>query len=200
VALYLIIAVPLYFQFAFAAHLWPRPGGGFEPLGGAKLFLLIMPLVMPRRVRQALALQVAMAALSVWLYYDVHLNQMRDRSPLAEPWLTLMYFAVGVALVWTRENRRVISLRLMRADAEVAARLASTRVSLQLLDELGSALQVLTASVELLRAAGTDAAALAPLEQASARLVAAKQRIPTGDADSFLHLGESLQRASGSVS
>ena len=87
-------------------------GRPFEPLGGNKLFLLLLPLIVPRRPWLAITLELLMVVFSVELYFHYGIDHARDRSPYAEPWLTVSYLLIGLALVSTRENRRVITSRI----------------------------------------------------------------------------------------
>jgi hypothetical protein len=192
-ALFLVVVLPLFAQFAYATPGWAASGRPFEPLPGNKMFLLILPLIVPRRPWLAVSLELLMALFSIALYFHFGLDHTRDRSPYAEPWLTVSYLLVGLALVAGRENRRVMSLRLLRADREVATLLSSAGLSLTLLDQLGSPLQLLTVSVELLRAARVDANTLASFEEALGRLVAATHRVPPADAEAYRYIGESFK-------
>src|SRR6185312_343873 len=191
-ALFLVNILPAFAQYWYSTPAWAGAGGAFDPLAGNKTFLVLVPLIVPRRWWVAIGIEGAMTAMSVALYHHHGFAAMRDRSPLAEPWATALYLLVGLGLVATRENRRLMSVRLLRADREAAALLSSAEVSLTLLDQLGSPLQVLASSLAQLRLAGTDEPALEPLQAALVRLVAAARRVPPADAKTLAQLGVSL--------
>jgi hypothetical protein len=190
-AMFVMVTAPVFVQVCYGVPQWARPGLAFQALVGPKMFMLLMPLVMPRRPWMAIVIELAMAAVSISLFYRYHLNHMVDRSTTAEPYNTVFYLMIGLALVMTRENRRAMSVSLMRADAQTAALVTSTTVSLQLLHDLGSPLQVLTAGVELLK--DEDGATVVQVREALARLVEATRQVPPADPEVFRKVGESFQ-------
>jgi hypothetical protein len=189
--LFVLVVLPVFVQVCYAVPQWARPGVAFQALLGPKMFLLVVPLVMPRRPWMAILLELGMATISISLFYIHHLDQMVDRMTSAEPYNTVFYLMIGLALVTTRENRRAMSVSLMRADAQAVALVTSTTVSLKLLHELGTPLQVLSMGVELLK--DEDGATVVRVREALARLVAATRQVPPADPEVFRHVGESFQ-------
>jgi hypothetical protein len=190
-----LVVILLCVEFAVTQPYWQRLGVVFEPFLGAKLFLVMIPLAAPRRPPWlVIAAEIVVSLACVEAFYRLHMDQLRDRLPLAEPWLTVLYCTIGMAMLASRENRRVMSLRLLRADREVAALISRAAVSLTLLDQLGSPLQTAAANLELLRAMGAEERTLQRAQASLARLAAASQRVPQTDDDQALRLiGESFQ-------
>lgn len=190
-----LVVILLCAEFATVLPYWQRLGGVFEPFLGAKLFLVLIPLAAPRRPPWlVIAVELIVTAACVEAFYRLHMDQLRDRLPLVEPWLTVLYCLIGMAMLASRENRRVMSLRLLRADREVAALVSRAAVSLTLLDQLGSPLQTAAANLELLRAMGADERTLVRAHASLARLAAASQRVPRAHDDEAVRLiGESFQ-------
>jgi hypothetical protein len=192
---FVLVVTLLCAEFAAVMPYWQNLGVVFEPFLGPKLFLVMVPLAAPRRPPWLVILvEVIVTLACVEAFYRMHMDQLRDRLPLVEPWLTVLYCMIGMAMLATRENRRVMSLRLLRADREVAALVSRAAVSLTLLDQLGSPLQTAAANLELLRAMGAEERALVRANASLARLAAASQRVPRADDDEALRLiGESFQ-------
>ena len=189
-AIFLVNVLPAFLQYWYSAPAWAGTGQAFDPLAGNKTFLVLVPLIVPRRVWVAIGIEVAMTTMSITLYFHHHFDAARDRSPLAEPWTTALYLLVGLALVATRENRRLMSVRLLRADREVAALLSNARASLRLLDQLGSPLQVLAVSLAQLDGAGSDERQA--IEAALERLIEVSRRVPAADARALAQIGVSV--------
>jgi hypothetical protein len=181
VALALAVTIPWfvilpYSQRGFALH--PQP---FEPLIAVKMGIVLMPLLIPRRWWIGVSAMLLLVAEALALFYLEHFDQLRDRIPASEPWTTLLYFLIGAALVLTREHRRVASLRRLRAEREVAVLVRHSALSLALLDQTGSPLQVLTISVGMLVADQPHDEELRRMEAAVRALASLREHISCVD-------------------
>jgi hypothetical protein len=109
---------------------------------------------------------------------------MRDRISWSEPWLTLLFGALGIALLNLSEERRLASVLVLRAEAEQTALLRRTMVYLALRDQINSPLQSLAMSASLF--GGQRGEGVVPdhaeLSGAVEQLVALSRKLPREDA------------------
>jgi hypothetical protein len=125
----------------------------FEPFQGNKFLMLILPLILSRRRLLGALLEALLAAQSFGTYfYWLHLSTLRARIPLVEPWNVLLFAGVGFALILQREQRQVASLRLLRAERELAALGRRAALCLALRDQINSPLQALLFGIAALKA------------------------------------------------
>jgi hypothetical protein len=150
VALCFSVTLPWFAIMAFTQPAFAMRPQAFEPLVAVKMGIVLMPLLVPRRWWISLTAMLLLFVEAVALFYVNHFDKLRDRIPANDPWSTLLYFLIGCALVLTREHRRVASLRRLRAEREVATLGRRSALSMTLLDQTGSPLQVLVISVGLL--------------------------------------------------
>jgi hypothetical protein len=101
---------------------------------------------------------------------------------MSEPWVTALYLFIAVAILMMREQRRVASLRRLRNDQEGAALTRQAHLSTLLLDRVGSPLQTLHLSIDLLRDRGVATSDIEEIRQAFAQLNAACKLVPELDA------------------
>ena len=87
-----------------------------------------------------------------------------------------------------REQRRVASLRRLRDDQEGLALTRQTHLSVRLLDQVGSPLQTLHLTIDVLRDKGVANAEVEAIGQAFAELNGACQLVPDVDARAREHI------------
>jgi hypothetical protein len=166
VALCFAVTIPWFAIIAFTQPAFAERHQAFEPLLAVKMGIVLMPLMVPRRWWISLTAMVLLVVEALVLFYINHFDKLGDRIPANEPWSTLVYFFIGCALVLTREHRRVASLRRLRAEREVAVLGRHSALSLALLDETGSPLQVLAFSIGVLLKKHPDDDQLRRMDQA----------------------------------
>jgi hypothetical protein len=153
-AIFLLILAPLPPLFVYTHLQWARSVVPIAMFTGPKLIMAIVPLVLPRFLWLGIAVEAVMGVLCLALYVLLDLGSQQYRLPYADPWTTLLYCAVGIGLVISREQRRTASVRLLREEVEAAARARRSAVLLAILDETGSPLQVLSLSLDMLASRG----------------------------------------------
>jgi hypothetical protein len=191
--IFVVLTLLLLAAVTLGQYRWPATNRVFEPLLGTKLLLLLLPMVLPRRIWVGYAVELAVAAHGIALYYVLH-SRWGHAVPLTEPWVTSLYGLIGVALLVMREHRRVTSVQLLRADRDVAALVAQTRTSLRALDSLGSPLQTLTLEVEMLGVGDADLPTIRAMRSAIAHISEATERLPSPDTVASSYLGPSIDR------
>jgi hypothetical protein len=151
VTLALLAVVPYLFYEVFTTSASIRSGTAFDPLLANKALALLFPLAVGRYLWLGIALEAIVTVHGAILFWTKHLFALRDRIPEHEPWLTLLYLYIGIGVMLVADYRRGVSLKLLRADRDLAA--SSRRAGLQvaLLDQLGSPVQTLVLDVEALR-------------------------------------------------
>jgi hypothetical protein len=196
ILLYLVIVVPLLFIHVYAQKQLAHGTGAFEPLITTKVLVVVLALAAPRLrwLNRTLVLLVALEG--IVLFYTLHFDDMRDRIPITEPWPLLNYLLIAVALLLLREQRRVASVRLLRADREMAALARQADVVLALLDQFGSPLQILTVSTAILFRQQPDHPERERLESALQTISSLRGRMPQIDHRTYDRVGVSLDAAS----
>jgi hypothetical protein len=162
---------------AFTQPAFAQRQQAFEPLVALKTGIVLMPLLVPRRWWLSLTVMALLALEGVTLFYADHIDWLRALVPMSEPWTMLPYLVIGCALVATREHRRVASLRRLRAEREIAVLTRQSALSLGLLDKMGSPMQVLTISVELLMEMHPDDEQLRRVDDAVRAVAVLRDRI-----------------------
>jgi hypothetical protein len=106
----------------------------------------------------------------------------------------LLYLMIATALLIMREQRRVISLRRLRADQETAALIRQTHLSTTVLHQVGSPLQTLHATIGLLTLKGVARRG----DQSGARCARAAERgLPARAPPARRSAGQPAARSSG---
>ena len=77
------------------------------PFLGHKFLLVCASLVAANRRWLRLVIIFVTAANALVLYFVLHLGAHKDIIPLAEPWVTLVFMALGIAALVMRDQRRV---------------------------------------------------------------------------------------------
>jgi hypothetical protein len=154
VAVFLLMLAPLPALFAFLHAQWVRLPIPIPMFTGPKMIMAIVPFVLPRSLWLGIAVEGVMGLTCLGIYMMLDFAHLQHRIPYAEPWITLLYCAVGIGLVVLRDQRRAASVGLMREEIEAAAITRRSAVLLAILDETGSPLQVLSVSLGLLARRG----------------------------------------------
>ena len=192
IALYLVACLPFLAIMVYAQPQWTIGGQAFEPLVATKCLLVVLALVAPRHLWLGISLELAVVVEGFVLYYANHFDALRDRSAMSEPWVMLPYLMIATALLIMREQRRVISLRRLRADQEAAALIRQTHLLSTLLHHVGSPLQTLQATIAMAPLAVADAEAA---QDALQELTAACQRVPRVDSRALEYIPSSFDDA-----
>src|SRR5262249_10101141 len=124
---------------------------GVIELPGPKLLIVLLPVAVPSPLWLAVGLEVAFSLEAPVLFYGFGFHEQSYRFATSEPWLTLVYAGVGIALSVMRDQRRVASLRLLRTDVDVSTLARRSGLAMAVLDQAGSPLQVLALYVGALR-------------------------------------------------
>jgi hypothetical protein len=151
----------------------------FEPYQVVKFLILIVPLILPRWRLLGALLEATLAAATFGMFYWLHLSALRARVPLVEPWAVLLFAGVGFALILQREQRQAASLRLLRAQRELAALARRAGLCLALGDQINSPLQALLFGIAVLKAQNPGEAAT--LDQIVEQLREVSSSLPNAD-------------------
>jgi hypothetical protein len=189
VALSVIMVAPLLCILVYSQPQWAHGPEAFEPLTASKLLMLLLALAAPRHRWLSLAMVVLVAAQGIAIFYACHFELLRDRMPASEPWPLVLHLLIAMALLAMREQRRVASVRLLRADREAAAQARQAGVMLALLDEVASPLQVLTLTAATMLEQHPDRHERDALDLALRRLSSIPRRLPQIDRGAYAELG-----------
>ncbi len=120
-----------------------RIGRPFQPFLNFKLLMVLMGLVVARRLWISVALLIGTGIVTLVLFFSLGLGTHRDLISFAEPWVTLVVMGIGLAAAVMRDQRRLASLRLLRAESEMSALFRRAHMFLALRDQLNSPIQTL---------------------------------------------------------
>jgi hypothetical protein len=144
----------------------------YTSLLGQKLIMLSLGLTAAGRFGMSCALIVVSGADALVVYFALQLGAHKDLIALSEPWACMVFMVLALCSRHLREQRRVASVRLLRAETEAEALHHRAVMFLALRDRLNSPLQTLVlgaghadsqlppASRERVRAAVTQLVAL----------------------------------------
>jgi hypothetical protein len=118
----------------------------YTALLGHKVIMLGLGLTGASRYGLTLALILVTAADALALYFGLQLGRHKDVIVMAEPSVTLVFVLVALLSLRLREQRRVASVQLLRAETEAAALHRRAAMFLALRDRLNSPLQTLVIS------------------------------------------------------
>jgi hypothetical protein len=149
-AWFIVLTVPWFCLVAYNTTLYPHQTRPFHLFLVPKMIMVCMTLVVSRNLWLGRILNAALCLEAVVLFYVFRLGALQDRVSPTEPWQTLLYGALGIALLSLAEERRLASLRVLRAEAEQAALLRSATIYVALRDQLNSPLQSLVLNASLL--------------------------------------------------
>jgi hypothetical protein len=158
-----------------AVSLHPRAfivaGRPFNPFIGQKILMVTLGVTAAGWSSWALPLIVGTAVEALALYFALGFDALKDRISVVEPWVTLVFMATGIAALMLRDQRRVASVALLRAEAEAMAWHRRAVILLALRDQLNTPLQTLVLGAKRLEL-GTPARDLPRLRASIDRLVA----------------------------
>jgi hypothetical protein len=168
--------------FAVAEHAMTGAGLVWVPMTGHRLVMLALGVLAPTGLWLGGGLIAAFALEAVVLWYALGLGHHPGvRSPW-EPWVTLIYGGVALAMLAYRVRTFTIELELRQARAEAEALERLARLFLAVRDATNTPLQTLELGLALLRKRGPElASSLAPMERAVERLRLLAQRLGIAD-------------------
>jgi hypothetical protein len=167
--------------FALAERAMAASGVLWVPMTGHRLVMLAIGVLAPTRLGLGGGLIAFFGLEVVVLWYGLELGERLPRFPW-EPWVTLIYGGVALALLAyrVRTHRMEVRLRRARAEAEALERLA--RLFLVVRDAANTPLQTLELSLAVLRRRSSESEpTLASMERAARRLRALFQRLSGAD-------------------
>jgi hypothetical protein len=148
----------------------------FTPFIGQKLLMVSLGLAAASWSWMGLPLILATAADAVMLYFVLGFGALKDRMAVVEPWVTLVYLVVAVIALVLRDQRRVASLAVLRAESEGSALHRHAVMLLALRDQLNTPLQTLVVGASRLELADPTHD-LSRIRAALARLVALSREL-----------------------
>jgi hypothetical protein len=154
----------------FSVH---RP---YAPFGPFEVMMVIVSLVLATRFWVAIAIVLLTGANAIALYFFLHMGAHKDIVPLSEPWSMLVFQLLAIGLVMMREQRRVASVRLFRAEWELVALHREAALFLALRDQLGTPVQSLVLYVAQLERTHPPES-IVPIHAGVERLVAVSQQL-----------------------
>jgi hypothetical protein len=118
----------------------------YTPFLGHKVAMVALGITAASRFGLSLALILVTAIAALALYVGLDLAAHKDVTPIVEPWVTMVFLLIALLSLWMREQRRVASLRLLRAETQATALHRRARMVLALRDRINSPLQILVVS------------------------------------------------------
>ena len=201
--------LPFLPVFALAEHALTTTGLVWVPMTGHRLVMLAISVLAPSSLWLGGGLIAAFALEAVVLWYALGLaTHPGVRSPW-EPWVTLIYGAVALAMLAYRVRSHTIELKLREARAEAEALERLARLFLAVRDATNTPLQTLELCLTLLERRHPESAPTTQaMERALRRVRSLTQRLgsvdplvvwregdESFDADTLLrHLEEDLAR------
>jgi hypothetical protein len=105
----------------WTAVVWCRFGRPWEAFTVPHVAMVVMALVVPRYFWLGAALIGLFAAESLFAYVYARQVGLAALLPTAEPFMSQIFAALGIGLLWLRRGRRHLALRHLRAQAESQA-------------------------------------------------------------------------------
>jgi hypothetical protein len=168
---FLVLILPWFYFFAYAISLWSHQTRPAQAFVVPKIVMACMTLVVSGNRWIGRIVNAVLCVESFVLYYALGLSSLPRQVSAAEPWQTLLFAALGIALLSLGEERRLASVRILRAEAEQGALVRRTTIYLALRDQMNSPLQSLVLSNTLV---GVHPELSAAIEQ----LVALARELP----------------------
>jgi hypothetical protein len=174
--------LPFLPLFALAEHAMARTGLLWVPMTGHRLLMLVLGVMAPTSLWLGGVLIGAFALEAVVLWYSLGLGTHPGvRSPW-EPWVTLIYGGVALAVLAYRVRSFDIELKLREARAEAEALERLARLFLAVRDATNTPLQTLELSIALLQRRHPECASTTDtMERAVQRLRSLAQRLGIAD-------------------
>jgi hypothetical protein len=146
------------------------------PLAAHEVMMVTVSLVVATRLRVAIGLVLLTGGTALALYFFLHMGAHPEIVPYSEPWAMLVFLVLSVGLVMMREQRRIASVRLFRAEWELVALHRQAALFVALRDRLGSPLQSLVLyTAQLERTHPPES--IAPIQASVERLVALSRQL-----------------------
>jgi hypothetical protein len=118
-------------------------GRPYSPFIAHKLLLVTLPVVGPALGWMASGALLATTVDALILYFLLGLGRHPEIVSFAEPWTTTAFALMGFLLLNLREQRRVASLAVLRAECHKDAAQRRAGLLLAVRDQLNSPLQIL---------------------------------------------------------
>lgn len=175
----------------------PRP---HAPFLGHRVLMIALGLAAATRRWLGVVLILVTAAVALAEYFALDLGLHKELIPLSSPWVLVVYVLIALISSRMREQRRLASVQLLRAETEATAMHRRATMLLALCDRLNTPLQTLVIAAELgegerppesqarLRAAVDRLVALSQRLADRNALVPAESRSTSFDADAELRL------------
>ncbi|WP_395834302.1 hypothetical protein [Archangium violaceum] len=175
--------LPFLPVFAMAEHAMTGAGLVWVPMTGHRLVMLALGVLAPTGLWLGGGLIAAFALETVVLWYALGLGQHPGVRAPWEPWVTLVYGGVALAMLAYRVRSHTIELKLREARTEAEALERLARLFLVVRDATNTPLQTLELSLALLRKNNPECSprTLATMERALERLRALFQRLGIAD-------------------
>jgi hypothetical protein len=158
----------------------------YTPFLGHKALMGVLGLTLGTRFKLGAVLIVVTAVEAIALWFVLGLDGHAGIVPVAEPWVTLIYLAIGLDALRMVERSQAASVQLRREEAEAAAMHRRARMFLALRDRLNTPLQTLVLGADTtllhLSARGSERVhgAIGRLVQLSHELAAIEVTVPSG--------------------
>ncbi|WP_257451192.1 hypothetical protein [Archangium lipolyticum] len=174
--------LPFLPLFALAEHAMAGTGLVWVPMTGHRLVMLVLGVLAPTSLWLGGVLIGAFALEAGVLWYALGLGAHPGvRSPW-EPWVTLIYGGVALAVLAYRVRSFGIELKLREARAEAEALERLARLFLAVRDATNTPLQTLELSIALLKRRNPECASTTDtMERAVQRLRSLAQRLGIAD-------------------
>lgn len=156
-------------------------GRPYSPFLGYYLLMIAVGFAATARRWLGIGLILVVAAAGMAEFFVLNLGQHRDLVPLSEPWILVVFVLIALIASRMREQRRLASVQLLRAETASSALYRRTAMLLALSDRLNTPLQTLVVDAELVRDTQPPENQ-ARVRAAVERLVALSRRLAARDA------------------
>ena len=163
----------------------------YSPFLGHRVLMIALGLAAATRRWLGTALILVTAVVALVQYFGLHLGLHKDLIPLSAPWVLVVFVLIALISSRMREQRRLASVQLLRAETEATAMHRRATMLLALCDRLNTPLQTLVLDAALGEGARPPESQ-ARIRAAVDRLVGLSQRL----ADRNALLPPESQRAS----
>jgi hypothetical protein len=168
--------------FALAEYAMTATGLVWVPMTGHRLVMLCLSVLAPTRYFLGGGLIAAFALESVVLWYGLGLASHPGVHSPWEPWVTVIYGGVALAILGYRVRNHTIELKLREARAEAEALERLAHLFLAMRDATNTPLQTLELSLTLLKRRHPESTPTTEkMERALERLRSLTQRLSSVD-------------------
>jgi hypothetical protein len=124
-------------------------GRPYSPFLGHRALMIALGLVAATRRWLGTALILVTAVIALVQYFALHLGLHKDLIPLSAPWVLVVFVLIALISSRMREQRRLASVQLLRAETEATALHRRAAMLLALCDRLNTPLQTLVVDAAL---------------------------------------------------